>query len=151
MAAIGIITFFLTCFVMIYFGYLAEHTDHDVSFFLAVGIISIVMNLCTNSGAIWGLAWVYLIVDVAFLAAGFLISRSGSVAFYTSIVPWFKNTFADKMIGVKLLSFLVPPAGAVLYGINYRKDGEISAVSGKAGIWGLLVWLLMLWFVLGLV
>ncbi len=151
MAVLGIVTVFLTCFVLIYYAYLAERTDHDVAFFLSVGIILIVMNLATNAGAIWGLAWLYLIIDVLFIGLGFLISRHGSAAFYASIGPWFKNTFADKMIGVKLLSFLVPPAGAVLFGVNYRSNETISKAGGKAAIWGLLVWLLMLWLVLGIV
>ncbi len=151
--AIGIVTLFLTSFMIAYYGYLFKHTDHDVSFFLSVGIISVVMNLFTNMSASAAvLSIVYLIVAVVFLGVGFAISPDGSIAFYTSIGGWFANIFNDaEMIAYKLISFIFSPVGILLFFVFYRSKREIAVVCGKAGAWGLLIELLLVWMILGLV
>lgn len=151
--AIGIVTLFLTGFMMIYYAYLFEHTDHDVSFFLSVGMISIVMNLFTNMSASAAvLSFVYLVIALAFLGLGFAVSVEGSVAFYTSIGPWFKRTFSDGATLVwKLLSFILSPVGIILFFVFYNSERDKAIICGKAGIWGLLVELLLLWAILGAV
>lgn len=151
--AIGIVTLFLTGFMLVYYAYLFENTDHDVSFFLSVGVISIVMNLFTNMSASAAvLSIVYLIIAVVFLGVGFAISLDGSIAFYTSIGPWFKRTFTDAgTIGWKVLSFLLSPVGIVLFFVFYRSDRERALVCGKAGAWGLLIELLLVWAIFGVI
>lgn len=150
---IGIITLFLTSFMIAYYGYIFRHTDHDVSFFLSVGIISVIMNLFTNmSAGAAVLSIVYLIVAVAFLGVGFAIDFGGTIAFYTSIGGWFKQTFADAAnIGWKVLSFVLSPVGIVFFFIFYNSDHERACVCGKAGAWGLLIELLLVWMIVGLV
>lgn len=152
--AIGIVTLFLTSFMVVYYGYLFKNTDHDVSFFFSVGLISIVMNLFTNMSASAAvLSILYLIIAVVFLGVGFAISWDGSIAFYTSIGGWFKKTFADDatMITYRVLSFIFSPVGIVLFFVFYRSNREVALVCGKAGIWGLLVELLLVWMILGLI
>ena len=95
MIALGVITLLLTSFMTVYYAYLSRHTDRDVSFFMGIGISSIVMNLCTNTAGIFGLAWLYFAVALAFIGLGFAVSTSGSIAFYTSIGPWLKAQFSD--------------------------------------------------------
>lgn len=150
--AIGIVTLFLTAFMMIFYAYLDRNTDHDVSFFLSVGVISMIMNLFTNgSEGAQVLSVVYLVVALAGLGLGFAVSIEGSVGFYTSIGPWFKNTFTDSATLLwKLLSFILAPVGIVLFFVFYQSDRERALICGKAGIWGLLVWLLLLWMILGI-
>ena len=152
MAALGIITLLLTSFMMVYYAYLSNHTDRDVSFFMSVGIISIIMNLCTNAGGNFGIAWGYLVVALAFIGLGFAVSLEGSIAFYTSIGPWFKTQFNDKKaLGFNILSSVCFPAGIALYFVNYKKDLPFANACGKAALWGVLVWVIVLWAVLGLV
>lgn len=151
MLALGIVTLFLTSFTLIYYGYLARHTDHDVSFFLSVGIISMIMNLCTNASAsAVVLSVLYLIIAVLFLALGFAVSVQDTLGFYKSIGPWFKSTFTDsKLIGWELLSFILAPVGIVLYFVYHRKNRDFADLCGKLGLWGILVWLLVIWMIFG--
>ncbi len=152
MAAFGIITLFLTAFMMIFYGYLAKHTDHDVSFFFAVGIISIIMNLATNAAGIYVLAWLYLVLALLFIGLGFVVSFHGSLGFYTSIGPWFMSLAKDvKLTGWKALSLIVFPAGGVLYFVWYKSKPELAAVCGKNCLWGILLWAFLLWMILGVV
>lgn len=151
--ALGIISLFLTAFMLIYYAYLFRETDHDVSFFISVGIISVIMNLCTNmSAGAQVLSVLYLIIAVAFLGIGWAISVSDSIGFYTSIGPWFKATFTDTSLLVwKLLSFIIAPVGIVLYFVYYNSNRELAKVCGKAGMWGLLVWILLIWMIFGII
>ena len=152
MAVLAFFTLVLTCFMLVFYGYLDRHTERDVSFFLSVGIISLVMNLFTNAGGVFGLAWLYLIVAVAFLALGFAVSVPASVGFYTSIGPWCKTTFTDKAnIGWRILSLVCFPAGIVLFFVWYESKPELAKKCGQCGIWGLLIWAILLWAILGLV
>lgn len=152
MVALGIVTLVLTSFMLIFYGYLSKHTERDVSFFLSVGVISIVMNLCTNAGGLFVLSYLYLAIAVLFLALGFAVSTSQTIAFYTSIGPWFKTTFTNtKLIGWQLLSFILFPAGIVLFFVYYKKNREFANQCGKAALWGLLLWGLLLWAILGIV
>lgn len=152
MVALGVITLLLTSFMMVYYAYLSRHTDRDVSFFMSVGIISIIMNLCTNASGNFALAWLYFIIALAFIGLGFAVSVSGSIGFYTSIGPWFKAQFADlKTLGYNVLSSVIFPAGITLYFVNYKKDHAFACTCGRASLWGLLVWGLLLWMILGLV
>ena len=85
------------------------------------------------------------------LALGFAVSVKETVGFYTSIGPWFKETFTDTaLIGWKILSFLCCPAGIVLYFVWYRTKPEMAKICGKCGIWGVLLWILLIWAILGL-
>lgn len=151
--AIGIITLFLTAFTIAYYSYLFRNTDHDVSFFISVGFISFVMNLFTNaSESACVLSILYLIIAVAFIALGWAVDVDGSIGFYTSIGPWCKATFTETaVIGWKLLSFLIAPAGIVLYFVYYKSNNELARTCGKAGLWGLLLWIILLWAILGIV
>ena len=151
--AIGIVTLFLTSFMVVYYGYLFKNTDHDVSFFLSVGIISIVMNLFTNMSASAAvLSILYLVVAVVFLGVGFAIDLHGSIAFYSSIGGWFKRVFGDTANLVwTLLSFILSPVGIVLFFVFYNSDHERALICGKAGIWGLFIELLLVWMVFGLI
>lgn len=151
MLALGIITLFLTAFMLTFYAHLANHTDHDVSFFMSVGLISVIMNLCTNAGGVLVLSWVYLVIDVLFLALGFAVSVEGSVAFYTSIGPWFKTTFTNaKLIGWQVLSLIVFPAGIALYFIWAKTEKrELALACGKSAAWGILIWAVLLWMILG--
>lgn len=152
MLALGIVTLVLMAFVMIYYGYLARNTDHDVSFFLSVGIIMMVMNLCSNSSeSARVLAWLYLIVAIAFIGIGFAISVSDTVDFYKSIGPWFVATFKGQYIGYQILSFVLAPVGIVLYFVFHKSNEELAAVCGKNGMWGLLVWVLLIWAISGII
>ena len=150
---IGVITLFLTGFMIIYYGYLFKNTDHDVSFFFSVGIISMVMNLFTNMSASAAvLSILYLIIAVVFLGVGFAIDLQGSIAFYTSIGGWFQKVFGDtENLLWTLLCFILSPVGLVLFFVYYNSNHERALLCGKAGLWGLLVELLLLWAVLGLV
>ena len=152
MIALGVITLLLTSFMTVYYAYLSRHTDRDVSFFMSIGIISIVMNLCTNTAGIFGLAWLYFAVALAFIGLGFAVSASGSIAFYTSIGPWLKAQFSDmKSCAFNALSAAVFPAGVILYFANYKKNREFACQCGRAALWGVLLWGLLLWMILGLV
>ena len=75
MAALSVITLVLLVFMLIFYAYLANYSEHDVSFFLSVGLILIVMNLCTNASGTFGLSWLYLVVAVLFLGLGFAVDR----------------------------------------------------------------------------
>ncbi len=153
MLALGIITLFLTGFMLIYYGYMAKNQERDVSFFLSVGIISMVMNLFTNSSATAVvLSVLYLIVALVFLGLGFAVNLETTLSFYKSIGPWFKKTFTDKeTIGWNILSFCVAPAGIALYFVNHRKDRYFADRCGRLGMWGLLIWLLLIWMICGAV
>lgn len=150
---LSVFTLFLTVFVLIFYAYLFRHTDHDVSFFLSVGLISLIMNLFTNGGGIYVLGFLYLGIAVLFLPLGFAVDAKATVAFYTSIGPWFKSLFTNfKLLGWRILSFLFP-AGAALYFAWYRDDGkhELAVECGKCALWGVVLIALILWAVLGLV
>lgn len=149
---LSVITLFLTVFVLIFYSYLFRNTDHDVSFFLSVGIISIIMNLFTNGGGIYELGFLYLGIAVVFLPLGFAVDKDATIAFYTSIGPWFKKTFSDtKLLGWQALSLLFP-AGAALYFMWYKDEGKhaLALECGKCALWGLLFLALILWAILGL-
>lgn len=152
MAVFGVITLILTAFVVIYYSYLFKNTDHDVSFFLSVGILSFFMNMCSNAGSAWTLNYIYLIVDLIFIGVGFLINLESTLNFYKSIGPWFKKTFTDTAnIGWEILSLLVCPAGLSLYFVWYKDDGKnaLACRCGKCGMWGVLIWVVLLWMILG--
>ncbi len=151
MEAFGIITLILTIFMLIFYAYQDKHGERDVSFFLSVGIISLVMNLFTNAGGIFELCYLYLIIAVGFLALGFAVSVQNTVAFYTSIGPWFKTTFTNtKLIGWQILSMVCFPAGIVLYFVWYKEKFELAKVCGRCALWGLLLWAVLLWAILGI-
>lgn len=152
MAAFGIITLVLTGFVFLYYAYIANHTEeHDVSFFLSVALIFMVMNLFTNAGGLYALAWLYLVADVVFLGVGWLIDLDDSIGFYTSIGPWFKNTFTDSAtLCWKLLSFVLFPAGIALYFVNYNGNAALAKTCGRAAWFGCLFWIILLWAILGI-
>lgn len=152
MLALAVITLFLTGFTFVYYSYLSEHSEKDVSFFLSVSLISMVMNLCTNTGsAAGGFGIVYLVIDVLFIGLGFLVDSDNTLSFYKSIGPWFKNTFSNtKLIGWQILSFIVFPAGLVLYFVDYKSQPALAKACGRCSAFGLLVWGLMLWMILGL-
>lgn len=152
MVALGIVTLLLTSYMMVYYAYLARHTDRDVSFFMSVGLISMIMNLCTNVGGNFGIAWLYFGIAILFIGLGFAVSTSGSIAFYTSIGPWFKTQFSDvKTAGFNALSAVVFPAGIALFFTYFKKDRVFANNCGKAALWGILLWGLLLWAILGLV
>ena len=152
MLALGIITLILTAYMLVFYGYLSKHTDRDVSFFMSVGVISMFMNLCTNTAGKFGLAWAYLGVAILFIALGFAVSKEGSIEFYTSIGPWFKGQFSDmKQCGFNVLSAVCFPAGIALFFVNYKKDRAFGNACGKAALWGIVLWGLLLWAILGLV
>ncbi len=154
MLVVGIITLFLTTFMMAFYGYINRHSDeHDVSFFLSVGLISMVMNLCTNAagGDALYLSWAYLGVDVVFLALGFAVSVEQTLGFYKSIVPWCARTFGNTaLIGWQCLSFFIFPAGIAFYFAWGKDKPELSLECGKMGLWGALLWILLLWTILGI-
>lgn len=153
MVAVGIITLFLTLFTFACYSYIHRHTDeHDVSFFLSVLIISLVMNLCTNAGGTYVLSWVYLGIDVLFLALAFAVDAGLALDFYKSIVPWCANTFtAAKTIGWQILSFFVFPAGLAFYFVWYKGEKEALALEcGKMALWGVFFWIILLWTILGI-
>ena len=151
MVALGIVTLLLTSYMIIFYAYLSRNTDRDVSFFMSVGFISMIMNLCTNASGKFGIAWLYFVVAIAFIALGFAVSTEGSIGFYTSIGPWFKNQFSDmKACGFNVLSAVCFPAGIALYFVNYKKNLTFANACGKAALWGLLLWGLLLWAILGL-
>ena len=89
MVALGVITLILLVFALIFYAYLANYSEHDVSFFMSVSLILLVMNLCTNASGSFGLSWLYLVVAVLFLGLGFAVDAHESVEFYKSIGPWF--------------------------------------------------------------
>ena len=152
MVALGIVTLVLTAYMLVFYGYLSKHTDSDVSFFMSVGLISMIMNLCTNMTGMYGIAWLYFAIALAFIGLGFAVSTEGSVAFYTSIGPWFKTQFSDmKTCGFSVLSAVCFPAGLILYFVNYKKNRTFGNVCGKAALWGIVLWAFLLWAILGLV
>ena len=152
MIALGVVTLLLTAYMLVYYAYLSRHTDRDVSFFMSVGVISMIMNLCTNAAGKFTLAWLYFVIALAFIGLGFAVSTSGSVKFYTSIGPWFKTQFTDiKTCGFNVLSSVVFPAGIALYFANYKKNRAFACECGKAALWGILLWAVILWAILGLV
>lgn len=152
MAALGVITLFLTGFVLVYYGYMAKHSDHDVSFFLSVGLISMVMNLCTNAAGNFVIAWLYFVLAIVFVGLGFAVSVPETVGFYKSIGPWFKTTFTNtRLIGWQILSLIIFPAGIALYFTWYKTKSELAKICGACALWGLLLWALLLWMILGLV
>lgn len=153
MVALGIITIFLTCFTFIYYSYIANHSfEHDVSFFLSVSILSLLMNLCTNAAGFYGIAFFYLAIAVIFIGVGWAVDSEESLNFYKSIVPWFKKTFADlKLLGWQVLSTLLFPAGIVLYFVWYKPQNGTAKVCGRCALFGLVLWGILLWMILGIV
>ena len=151
MVALAIITLFLTGYAFIYYSYLANHSEKDVSFFLSVLLISMIMNLATNGGGLFGFSVVYLIIDVLFLGLGFAVDLDYTLAFYKSIGPWFKNTFTDtKSIGFEILSFILFPVGIVLYAVDYEKSPVLAKKCGRCAAFGFIFLALLLWMILGL-
>lgn len=153
MLALGIITLFLTAFMLGYYGYINRHDEvADVSFFMSVGLISMVLNLFTNAAGGNVLSWVYLVVDLAFLGLGFAVSTEHSIGFYKSLGPWCVSTFTNKaLIGWQLLSFFCFPAGIALYFVWGKEKPELSLECGKMSVWGILFWAILLWTILGIV
>ena len=82
MAVLGVVTLVLLVFTLLFYAYLANHSDHDVSFFMSAGLILLVMNLATNAGGAFGLAWLYLSASLLFLGLGFAVDRANAAAFY---------------------------------------------------------------------
>ncbi len=152
MAAVGIISLVLTVYALIYYAYLHRHCERDVSFFLSVEIIFLFMNLCTNAGKLYGLAWLYFITAIVFIALGWAVSVKDSIAFYKSIGPWVVNTVTDTAhIGLQLLSFILFPAGMVLYFVWYRTKSDEALFCGRMAMWGLFAWFVIVMAILGLV
>ena len=150
MLALGIVTLFLTAFTIIYYCYLANHSDRDVSFFLSVSMLSMLLNLCTNASGGSGLSVVLGIIAAIFVGVGFAVDEAETLAFYTSIGPWFKDTFTNtKLIGWKALSTVVFPAGIALYFVWYKDKPALAKVCGRCGIFGVLLIGLLLWMILG--
>ena len=151
MVVLGFITLVLTAFTFAYYCYIANHSEeHDVSFFLSVELIFMVMNLFTNAGGLYGLSWLYLAASVVFLGVGWLVDLEHSIGFYKSIGPWFQNTFTNTaLIGWQVLSFVLFPAGAVLYFVNYKGNTALAKSCGRAAWFGCLCVLLLLWAILG--
>ena len=148
---LSVITLPLTIFVLFYYGYLFRHTDHDVSFFLSVSLISVIMNLFTLSGGVYELGFLYLGLAVLFIGLGFAVDAQESINFYTSIGPWFKKTFTNtKLLGWQILSLLFP-AGAALYFVWYKdsEKHELALECGKCALWGVLLIVVLLWTILG--
>ena len=87
MAALGVITLILLVYSLIFYAYLANHSEHDVSFFMSVSLIMLVMNLCTNASGAFGLSWLYLVVALVFIGVGFAVDKDESIDFYKSVVP----------------------------------------------------------------
>ena len=151
MVALAVITLFLTGFAFVYYSYVSNRSERDVSFFMSVLIISMIMNLATNGGGIYGFAFVYLIIDVLFIGLGFAVDLENTLGFYKSIGPWFKNTFTDtKSIGFEILSFIVFPAGIVLYAVDYGKQPVLAKKCGRCAAFGFIFLALLLWMILGL-
>ncbi len=149
---LSVITLFLTGYVLVYYAYLNKHTERDVSFFLSVGIISMVMNLVTNTMGVFVLSWLYLIIAVAFAALGFAVSVPATVGFYTSIGPYFKRKFTSGTLIIwQILSAVCFPVGIVLFFVWYRTEHNAARECGKCALWGMLITLLLLWAILGLV
>ena len=149
---LSVITLPLTIFVLFYYGYLFRHTDHDVSFFLSVSLISVIMNLFTLSGGVYELGFLYLGLAVLFIGLGFAVDAQESINFYTSIRPWFKKTFTNtKLLGWQILSLLFP-AGAALYFVWYKdsEKHELALECGKCALWGVLLIVVLLWTILGI-
>ncbi len=152
MIALGIVTLLLLVFTLVYYAYLANHSEKDVSFFMSVSLIMLVMNLATNTagGGILGISWLYFAVALIFIGVGFAVDTHESVAFYQSIGPWFKNTFSNmKLFGWQVLSSVLFPAGVILYFVWYNKQGVLARECGKCAMWGLLAWAMLLWMILG--
>ena len=150
MLALGIVTLFITAFTIIYYAYLSNHSERDVSFFMSVSLLSMLINLCTNMSGGSGLSVVYLIISVIFLGVGFLLDLHETLAFYTSIGPWFRDTFTNtKLIGWQVLSTALCPAGIALYFVWYKEKPALAKTCGRCGAFGLLLLGLLLWMILG--
>ena len=151
MVALGVITLILLVYALIYYAYLANHSDHDVSFFMSVSLILLIMNLSTNASGSFALSWFYLIVAVLFIGVGFAVDKHQSVRFYQSIGPWFKETFSNtKLLAVKLISFIVFPSGIIAYYMQYKTNKQSALVCGRCAAFGVLFWAVLLWAILGL-
>lgn len=147
---IGFLTLLLTGFMLVYYAYLFRNTDHDVSFFISVGIIATIMNLLTNASAgAMVLSVVYLIVSAAFIALGWAVDADGSKAFYCSIVPFFKEQLSGPLALWRVLSFVIPPVGIVSYFVFHKSDKDRALACGNCGLWGLIVWLILIWAIVG--
>lgn len=151
MLALGLITIVLLAFTFVYYSYIANESEHDVSFFLSVSLIMLLMNLCTNAGGFFEIAFLYLAVAVVFIAVGFAVDKDSSVDFYTSIGPWCVKTFTNTaLIGWQVLSFVLFPAGMVLFFVWYNSKRELALVCGRAALFGLVFVGLLLWAILGI-
>ena len=150
MVILGVITLILLIWSLIYYSYLANHSEHDVSFFMGVTLILLVMNLATNAAGTFGLAWVYLIVSVIFLGVGFAVDQHTSAAFYRSIGPWFKKTSTDPAIGYRLLSLIIPIVGIVCYFALPDNKTALARTCGKSALWGIVWWLFLCWAIIGI-
>ena len=151
MVILGVITLILLIWSLIYYSYLANHSEHDVSFFMSVTLILLVMNLATNAAGTFGLAWVYLIVSVIFLGVGFAIDKHTSVAFYQSIGPWFKKTFTDSAFVYHIFCFLFCPVALICYFTLQKTNVTLARSCGRSGLFGLLFGIVLVWAVFGLV
>lgn len=151
MEVLGVITLFLTGFVFVYYSYLANRGERDVSFFLSVSVISMFMNLCTNQGGVFGLSFLYLAVAVLFIGLGFAVDLDLTLAFYGSIIPWCKRTFTNTaLIGWQVLSAVLFPVGIGLYFGNYSKQPALAKECGKCAALGFVLFVILLWTILGL-
>ncbi len=151
MVVLGVITLILLVYTLIYYAYLANHSEHDVSFFMSVTLIMLVMNLCTNAGGTYALSWLYLIIAVVFIGVGFAVDKEESIAFYQAIGPWFKNTFSDTAtIGFKLLSFILFPVGMICYFTMQGSNVALARTCGRSALFGLLFWAVLAWALVGL-
>ncbi len=154
MEFLNVLSLLILGFMLVFYGFMARNTENNVSFFLCVGMACFIANLCTISGGAWLAAILFLIVGIAFLALGFAVNRHKTLAFYTSIGPWFKKTFTNtRMIGWQILSMAVPPAGGALYFVWYKNEDkhDISLQCGKNALWGLLLWLMLIWLIVGMI
>ena len=142
----------LTVVVMIYYCYIANHSDRDVSFFLSVLIISVVLNLVTLTIGTYGLGWLYIAVAVVFFGVGFALSPAEAVGSFADFGRWLKHQFsAFKIWGFNVLCFIVFPVGIILYFVKHDKDRAFACQCGKASLWGIICWAILIWAIVGAV
>ncbi len=154
MEFLNVLSLLVLGFMLIFYGFMANRSENNVSFFLCVGLICFIANLCTISGGAWLAAILFLIIGLGFLGLGFVVNRHKATEFYTSIGPWFKKTFTNKsLIGWQALSMIVPPAGAVLYFVWYKNEAkhDVCLECGRNALWGILLWLCLIWLIVGMI
>jgi hypothetical protein len=152
MEFVSVLTLILTIFTLVFYGYMFRHTEHSVGFFLCVELYALIANFLTNSSGFFSISILYLIISLAFLGIGFAINTKQTLTFYTSIGGWCKNLVADlPLFGWRMLSLFVPPAGIVLYFVWYRNPSKPALECGRMAIWGILLWLAVIWLVLGMI